>query len=90
MQDCGTCYCTVAKDMMGYEVFGQLPDYIQFDSLHEGDGIACILQQNSACWHKMCRDRFNATKLNWLHKDKVALCNENEAVDFAANMVERR
>ena len=59
--DVGTGYETFAKDLKSFQELGQMPVPIDTEKL--SIDLKELFMNHAAKWHKKCRDKFNATKL---------------------------
>ena len=66
--DHGAGYKTLASNLKQFFELGSLPLPVRLDALDEGSGVENALSQHSACWHKSCSSKFNATKLKRAQK----------------------
>ena len=70
----GTGYLTLENDLQCFGEIGALEN--QLARLGEKDGIAKILLQNKASWHKSCRCKYDKTTYRRIMKRKLQ--NENK------------
>lgn len=59
----GIGYTSLARDLLAFQEYGQIPPELDLDRLDDGDGIEDTLRTNRAQWHKACRVKYNETKL---------------------------
>ena len=65
--DVGIGYETFAKDLKSFQELGQMPVPIDIEKLSIED-LKELFMNHAAKWHKKCRDKFNATKLQRMKK----------------------
>ena len=70
--DKGAGYKSLASMLTKFNEIGELPSYVRFPALDDGDGIETTLAVHNAKWHKTCRDAFNATKFERAQRRKIA------------------
>ena len=56
-------YHSLAADLKAFHDIGDIPLDLDITRLDEGSGLAETLIVNKACWHRSCRNKFNAQKL---------------------------
>ena len=64
----GSGYKTLAEQLVKFSELGHMPINVDIKQLDEGDGIEATMMRNHAGWHKICRIKFNQTKLDRLQK----------------------
>ena len=59
----GSGYVSLARDLLEFQGFGQIPAELDLNRLNDGNGIEDTLMTNRAQWHKSCRVRYNQITL---------------------------
>ena len=67
-KDAGEGYKSFTENLMRFSDIDELPVKISLERLDDGDGIEATLRCWKASWHKSCRCKFNATKLERAEK----------------------
>ena len=56
-------YKSVTENLLSFSDIAEIPGWISMERLNDRIGIEPTLRSRKASWHKSCRCKFNATKL---------------------------
>jgi len=84
-KDVGTGYLTAAKEPFNFYNYGGVLPYslrLRIECLNDGSaGIASIILNHRAKWHKSCRDNYNNTKLCRIKRQSLSSCSDSTLSD---------
>lgn len=58
----GSCYVSLARDLLAFREIEQIPAELDLNRLDDGNGIEATLMTNRAQWHRSCRLRYSQMK----------------------------
>ena len=81
-KDAGVGYKSFTENLMRFSDIDELPVKILLERLDDDDGIEATLRCRKASWHKSCRCKFNATKLERAEKRRSDNFKELDSVGW--------